>query len=40
MFVNELNNEVMSSLVKECIIISGINNKEILNFILNNNHNF
>jgi len=40
LFISELNNETMINIIKECITISGIDAKDIFNYIINNNHDY
>lgn len=40
LYLSELNNETMYNVIKELITVSGVDNKEIFNFIVNNNHDY
>jgi len=40
LFLSELNNETMINIIKECITISGLDVKDIFNYIINNNHDY
>jgi len=40
LYVSELNNETLYNIIKECVVIPGIDSKEIFNFIMNSNHNY
>jgi len=40
LFISELNNETMINIIKECITISGLDAKDIFNYIINNNHDY